>query len=72
VISIIVILAIIGAILFGAIRIILGWALPVATMRRVDTITNATFIFIFKLWVVAMAGLIVWIIWHATSHPGPT
>jgi hypothetical protein len=71
VISIIVILAIVGAILFGAVRIILGWVLPVTTMRRVDAITNATFVFVFKLWVVAMAGLIVWIIWYATSGPRP-
>jgi len=51
------------AILFGAIRIILGWILPVATMKRVDAATNAIFIFIAKLFVVGLAVLIVWSIW---------
>lgn len=54
------------AIVFGAVRIILGWVLPAATMAKIDRGTAATFGFIGKLSIVALAGIIVWAIWTAT------
>jgi hypothetical protein len=57
---------IVGAILLGALRIILGWVVPVATLKRFDSVVSATFLLIFKLSIVGLAGIIVWVIWLGT------
>lgn len=54
------------AIVFGAVRIILGWILPAPTMAKIDRGTAATFGFIGKLSIVALAGAIIWAIWTAS------
>jgi hypothetical protein len=59
----------VGGILIGAFRIILGWVLPAPTLKRFDAAVSMTFGFIFKLCVVALAGIILWAIWLAFSKP---
>lgn len=61
---------VVGLILFGAFRIILGWVLPAATVRRFDEVMSATFGLIFKLCVVALAGIIIWAIWLGFAKAG--
>lgn len=56
-------------IVFGAGRIILGWILPVSAMRRIDAAVSGFFTLVFKLCVVALAGLILYGIWAISTHP---
>lgn len=52
---------VIFAIIFGAIRIILGWMLPKTTVAKLDAVFDATMKFFFKLCIVALAALIIWV-----------
>lgn len=64
-------LAIGAAILFGAFRIILGWVLPAAGLKRFDAVMSATFALMFKLCVVGLAGIIIWaVVWLGYLNHG--
>ncbi len=56
---IIIALGVIIGILYGAFRIILGWTLPLAAVQRFDYAVHRTMIFLLKLVIVALAGLII-------------
>ena len=59
---IIVIIGVVFAILYGALRIILRWILPATTFEKFDYIVDRTVALCWKLLVVALAGLIIFFI----------
>lgn len=59
-----------GILIVGAaVRIILGWVLPTPTMARIDRAANAASTFVLKLSVVALAGLIIYVVWLGYNAP---
>jgi hypothetical protein len=58
-----------SGVLFGAFRIIIGWLLPVAAVERFDAFMSAMFALIFRLSIVGLAGIVVWVIWLAVKLP---
>jgi len=55
------------AILIGAFRIILGWVLSPAALARFDAAIGRAVSTFGKLLIVGAAGVILWLIWAASS-----
>lgn len=51
---------IVGAIFYGALRILLGWFAPAGTVAAMDRAVGATIDFIGKLGLLAVAGFLLW------------
>lgn len=62
-------LGILGLIVYAGVRIVVGWILPREWMRQIDHAIYVTLTFFGKLAVVAIAGLIIWVIWMAPGKP---
>ena len=63
------VIAIVFAILYGALRVILGWALPARALARIDAATISGLLFFMKLCLVIAAGAICYLAWVAFSAP---
>lgn len=58
---------VVGAILYGAARIIAGWMIPAGHMARFDAAVSAALNTFMKLVVVAIAAFIVWALVRSPS-----
>ena len=61
-------IAVVMAIVFGAFRIILGWILPRPAVARFDAFIFSSYKLLFQIIIVALAALIVWAIWHIAAQ----
>jgi hypothetical protein len=68
VIAILLKIAVAIIIVFGAFRIILGWVLPRPAVAQFDAFIFSSYKLFFQIFIVALAALIGWAIWHLATQ----